>query len=105
MGFHGFYWKSCFGFVFLFLFLFFLSDETVCNFSCMVKVASCFSDSAEEFLSAQSKEDSFSCVVFHRSLLFLQFCFKSRTLDTRKEITGFGYSLVFPNYLLVTVGL
>lgn len=61
----------------------------------MVKVASCFSESAEEFLSAQSEEDSFSCVVFHRSLLFLEFCFKSRTLDTRKEITVFGYSLVF----------
>lgn len=33
-----------------FYFYFFGVMKTVCSFSCMVKVASCFSDSAEEFV-------------------------------------------------------
>ncbi len=41
-----------------------LSDETVCNFSCVVKASSCFSDSAEEFQSTRSRRTPSSLQYF-----------------------------------------
>lgn len=59
-----------------------LSDETFCNVSCLVKAASCFSDRAEEFLSARSRRIPSSM------LYFSAVCYFNRPVSKVGDVIG-----------------